>query len=93
MLDLASALRQRSSAAPITQLNVGALPDAKLIAVLLDSSPSLRSLHVDIQAAVRGPPGSLVPPKTPEPQLPGTQLHRSFWTFIFRFAEASRPLV
>uniref|UniRef100_A0A3P9LVX1 Leucine-rich repeat-containing protein 41 n=1 Tax=Oryzias latipes TaxID=8090 RepID=A0A3P9LVX1_ORYLA len=70
MLDLASALRQRSSATPITQLNVGALPDAKLIAVLLDSSPSLRSLHVDIQAAVRGPPGSLVPPKTPEPQLP-----------------------
>ncbi|XP_024114478.1 leucine-rich repeat-containing protein 41 isoform X1 [Oryzias melastigma] len=70
VLDLASALRRRCCASPITHLNVGALPEAKLIAVLLESSPSLKSLHVDIQAVVQSLPSSPAPLRTPEPQLP-----------------------
>lgn len=74
VLGLARALKQlsESSCSSLTDLNIGVLPYAKLVGVLLDASPGVTSLHVEIQTVLWGP--RLLPhhPRTAESHMSGT---------------------
>ncbi|GAA6226197.1 leucine-rich repeat-containing protein 41 [Lates japonicus] len=71
VLGLARALKQlsESSCSSLTDLNIGILPYAKLVGVLLDASPGVTSLHVEIQTVLWGP--RLLPhhPRTSESHM------------------------
>ncbi|KAM3620024.1 uncharacterized protein V6R79_017225 [Siganus canaliculatus] len=57
VLGLASALKQlsKSTQSSLTDLNISILPYTDLVEILLDASPSLTSLHVEIQTLTRAP--------------------------------------
>ncbi|XP_069544617.1 leucine-rich repeat-containing protein 41 [Brachyistius frenatus] len=57
VLDLAAALKQLSDShrSSLTDLSIGVLPNAKLMEVLLDASPNVTSLQVEVQTLIWGP--------------------------------------
>ncbi len=57
VLELAKALKllSDSSRSSLTDLSISVLPYTELMEILLDSSPSLTSLHVEIQTVMWGP--------------------------------------
>ncbi|XP_056234064.1 uncharacterized protein lrrc41 isoform X1 [Seriola aureovittata] len=57
VLGLARALKQLSEScrSSLTDLNIGVLPYTKLTEILLDASPKVTSLHVEIQSVALGP--------------------------------------
>lgn len=56
MLDLARSLKQLSdnSSSSLTDLSIGVLPNMKLMETLLNASPNLRSLTVEIHPMPEG---------------------------------------
>lgn len=56
VLGLARALKQlsESSRSSLTDLSISVLPYIKLVGTLLDASPNVTSLHVEIQALMWG---------------------------------------
>ncbi|XP_068175188.1 leucine-rich repeat-containing protein 41 [Antennarius striatus] len=68
VLDLAQALRllSDSSLGSLANLDISVLPHIKLILILLDASPNITSLHVEIQSAIWGPTFSSYDPRTTE---------------------------
>lgn len=57
MLLLATALKRlsESSRSSLTDLSISVLPCIRLVEVLLDASPRLTSLHVEVQTLMWGP--------------------------------------
>lgn len=57
MLDLARALGKlsESSRSSLTDLSISVLPYTELLEILLDASPKVTSLHVEIQTVMWGP--------------------------------------
>lgn len=57
MLDLARALGQlsESSRSSLTNLSISVLPYTQLMEILLNASPKVTSLHVEIQTVMWGP--------------------------------------
>lgn len=72
MLDFATALKQLSdsSQSVLSHLSIGVLPRSSLLETLLDASPKVTSLHVEIQTVTCGPLAPH-PSRTPESELPG----------------------
>jgi len=73
VLCLATALKQLSDSSRsfITDLNISVLPTTKLMEQLLDASPSLTSLYVEIQTVVWGSHSILHHPWTAESHTSG----------------------
>ncbi|XP_039984996.1 uncharacterized protein lrrc41 isoform X2 [Xiphias gladius] len=71
VLGLARALKQlsESSRSSLTDLNIGVLPYTKLSEILLDASPKVTSLHVEIQTVMWGPHFSPYHPRTAESDM------------------------
>ncbi|KAM4548040.1 uncharacterized protein lrrc41 isoform 2-T2 [Odontesthes bonariensis] len=78
VLCLAAALKQLSdtSRSFITDLNISVLPTTKLMEKLLDASPSLTSLHVEIQTVVWESHNMLHHPWTAESHIPVLPLQK-----------------
>ncbi|XP_040897197.1 uncharacterized protein lrrc41 isoform X2 [Toxotes jaculatrix] len=78
MLGLASALQQlsESSHSSLTELNIGVLPHTKFTEILLDASPAVTSLHLEVQTVMWGP--CLLPnyPRTLEPDISELSLEK-----------------
>lgn len=57
VLGLARALKQlsESSRSSLTDLSISVLPHTKLVEILLDASPNVKSLHVEVQTLMWGP--------------------------------------
>ncbi len=73
VLSLAKALKQlsESSRSSLTDLSISVLPYTKLVEILLDASPNVTSLHVEIQTVMWGPRFLPHYPRTAESDMPG----------------------
>lgn len=73
VLNLATALKQLSgsSRSSLTHLSISALPYTSLVEILLDASPKVTSLHVEIQTVMWGLDIPSHHSTTAESELPG----------------------
>lgn len=73
VLDLAKALKQlsESSCSSLTNLSISVLPYTSLMEILLEASPKVISLQVEIQSVMWGPPLPSHHPRTAKSKLPG----------------------
>lgn len=78
-MGVAEALRQLSDSArsSLTDLSVSILPYPELMEILLDASPSITSLHVEIQTLTYGPRLSPRHYRTAEPHVSGAVMLQS----------------
>lgn len=72
-MGVAGALRQLSdsSRSSLTDLSISVLPHPELMEILLDASPNITSLHVEIQTVTYGPRLSPHHYRTAEPHMSG----------------------
>ncbi|XP_026201412.1 leucine-rich repeat-containing protein 41 isoform X2 [Anabas testudineus] len=78
VLDLAKALKQlsESSCSSLTNLSISVLPYTSLMEILLEASPKVISLQVEIQSVMWGPPLPSHHPRTAKSKLPELPLEK-----------------